>query len=288
VLFGKYDGEPGGEIVVRGKTASGPFEKAITVGKMAPSADHAALRLLWARHRITRLSDLNLLKPEDSRIKEVTDLGLKYSIMTQYTSFVAVDKLKRADGTLETVKQPLPLPEGVSDLAVGHPQATAGGTILPRLGAGPAPPSRVPGERGRSESTPGRHRADAKSVREQPLQIPDEEGKTGTAQLRITVEEVRGGLDRIALGNAIQRAIKQLRSCCPRKPGRSPDTGKELVLRIHVDGKGAVTAVEWLSSMGTDSAALECLKKGLLGITISPAGRGGGEAVIKVVCPFGS
>jgi len=53
-------------------------------------------------------------------VKEVTALGLKYSLMTPYTSFVAVDQVKRADGQLVTVKQPLPLPEGVSDLAIGE------------------------------------------------------------------------------------------------------------------------------------------------------------------------
>ena len=39
--------------------------------------------------------------------------------MTPFTSFVAVDQVKRADGRVVTVKQPLPLPQGVSDLAVG-------------------------------------------------------------------------------------------------------------------------------------------------------------------------
>jgi len=40
--------------------------------------------------------------------------------MTQYTSFVAVDTIVRDTGEVVTVKQPLPLPEGVSDYAVGE------------------------------------------------------------------------------------------------------------------------------------------------------------------------
>jgi Ca-activated chloride channel family protein len=39
--------------------------------------------------------------------------------MTEYTAFVAVDKVIRETGEVVTVKQPLPLPENVSDLAVG-------------------------------------------------------------------------------------------------------------------------------------------------------------------------
>ena len=58
-------------------------------------------------------------------VKEVTALGLKYSLMTPYTSFVAVDQVKRADGQVVTVKQPLPLPEGVSDLAIGESRSKA-------------------------------------------------------------------------------------------------------------------------------------------------------------------
>ena len=41
---------------------------------------------------------------DTAQIKEITDLGLKYSLMTAYTSFVAVDKIKRGDGTVETVR----------------------------------------------------------------------------------------------------------------------------------------------------------------------------------------
>ncbi|HXK55377.1 MAG TPA: trypsin, partial [Gammaproteobacteria bacterium] len=50
------------------------------------------------------------------------ELGLQYSLLTRYTSFVAVDETVRntaADTT--NVKQPLPLPKGVSNLAVGRP-----------------------------------------------------------------------------------------------------------------------------------------------------------------------
>jgi outer membrane protein OmpA-like peptidoglycan-associated protein len=54
-------------------------------------------------------------------IQQVTQLGLKYNLLTQYTSFIAIDSIIRnKTGVTEQVKQPLPLPEGVSDLAVGN------------------------------------------------------------------------------------------------------------------------------------------------------------------------
>src|SRR5262249_59568473 len=53
-------------------------------------------------------------------IKYVTNLGLKYNLFTRYTSFIAVREVVRNNqGPAEDVDQPLPLPAGVSDLAVG-------------------------------------------------------------------------------------------------------------------------------------------------------------------------
>ena len=49
----------------------------------------------------------------------MTNIGLQYNLLTQYTSFVAIDSEIRNDGGKQTaVTQPLPLPDGVSDMAV--------------------------------------------------------------------------------------------------------------------------------------------------------------------------
>jgi Ca-activated chloride channel family protein len=119
-LLGKYRGSPTGAIVVRGKTAKGPYEQRLELKEAKAGPENAALRLLWARQRIMNLVDFSRFDRKNQElVKEVTALGLKYSLLTPYTSFVAVDQVKRADGQVVTVKQPLPLPEGVSDLAVG-------------------------------------------------------------------------------------------------------------------------------------------------------------------------
>jgi Ca-activated chloride channel family protein len=45
---------------------------------------------------------------------------LKYSLLTQYTSFIAVrEEVENPLGSAGDVNQPLPLPLGASDLAVG-------------------------------------------------------------------------------------------------------------------------------------------------------------------------
>ncbi|UCD71915.1 MAG: hypothetical protein JSW70_02680, partial [Syntrophobacterales bacterium] len=89
--------------------------------EVSPSQEdehNGALKYLWARERIARLSDYGRVGAKVE--EEVKNIGLQYHLMTQYTSFVAVDTIVRDTGELVTVKQPLPLPEGVSDYAVGN------------------------------------------------------------------------------------------------------------------------------------------------------------------------
>ena len=83
-------------------------------------ANHSALRYLWARTRIAELSDYGPGAPSDEHVSEITSLGLTYSLLTRYTSFVAVQEIVRrtTDGA-DDVDQPLPLPQGVPDSAVG-------------------------------------------------------------------------------------------------------------------------------------------------------------------------
>ena len=120
LVFGKWRGNPQGSIKLSGITGDGKYVQKIKVENYQPSKDNAALKYLWARHRITILSDYNKLRNDDTRVKEVTELGLNYNLLTAYTSFVAVDnEVRNKDGNITTVKQPLPLPEGVSDYAVG-------------------------------------------------------------------------------------------------------------------------------------------------------------------------
>jgi Ca-activated chloride channel family protein len=120
LIFGKWRGNPQGTIKLTGIAGDGKYAETIKVENYKPSNDNAALKYLWARHRITILSDYNKLRADDKRVQEVTNLGLTYNLLTAYTSFVAVDnEVVNKNGKVTTVKQPLPLPEGVSDYAVG-------------------------------------------------------------------------------------------------------------------------------------------------------------------------
>jgi Ca-activated chloride channel family protein len=122
IVFGKWRGKPSGTIRVTGLSGEGRYEKVFDVAEAEASAGNQALRYLWARARVARLADYGSDGSDDTR-NAVTALGLKYELLTAYTSFVAVhEQVRNPDGSAQAVEQPLPMPQGVSDFAVPEPE----------------------------------------------------------------------------------------------------------------------------------------------------------------------
>ena len=120
VLFGKWRGPVTGTFELQGRTGRGDYVTRLDVATVQPDESNRALRYLWARSRIAELSDYGSRNLAAEKIAEITALGLKYSLLTQYTSFIAVrEEVRNTQGPANHVEQPLPLPIGVSDLAVG-------------------------------------------------------------------------------------------------------------------------------------------------------------------------
>jgi Ca-activated chloride channel family protein len=120
VVHGKWRGEARGRVVVSGATGGGSFTQALSVAEVKPDESNRALRHLWARTRIANLSDFGGAGETDEEKRELVSLGLTYSLLTRYTSFIAVHEVVRnPSGAGEDVAQPLPLPAGVRNTAVG-------------------------------------------------------------------------------------------------------------------------------------------------------------------------
>ncbi|AHF90156.1 hypothetical protein OPIT5_07875 [Opitutaceae bacterium TAV5] len=137
ILFGKWRGPRVGKITLTGLAGGGAgeegeggnahdsrrFTAALFPGATVPLPRADGLSRLWARHRIAQLGDDVEAGAADreERIAEITTLGLTWRLLTKYTSFVAVDHVVRRDpGTTPgQVRQPLPLPRGVENSAVG-------------------------------------------------------------------------------------------------------------------------------------------------------------------------
>ena len=120
VIFGKWRGNPSGTITITGSQGHTRYTRTIDAGDVEPLPTNAALRYLWARSRIATLGDYQTLQPQDEYVRHITTLGLTYNLLTAYTSFIAVDeRIRNPEGQSSTVKQPLPLPQGVPNTAVG-------------------------------------------------------------------------------------------------------------------------------------------------------------------------
>lgn len=121
VLFGKWKGEPRGELRLDAHAADGPFQVRLPISADNFTDNGGALAHLWARQRLASLMDQEALDGGFEFSSQILDLGLKYQLLTPYTSFIAVDQQVRNPDpqASRTVNQPLPLPQGVSNSAVG-------------------------------------------------------------------------------------------------------------------------------------------------------------------------
>ncbi|HEX5100645.1 MAG TPA: hypothetical protein VFV94_14145, partial [Polyangiaceae bacterium] len=136
VVLGKYRGAPRGTITLTGVGGKAPYTQRFDVAQSKPRAEHRALEYLWARTRIASVSDFGFGELSPAAKAEVLSLGLRYSLLTQLTSFVAVSHtVRNTTGAAKDVNQPLPLPQGVSNSAVGEPVQSADEPELVLLGA---------------------------------------------------------------------------------------------------------------------------------------------------------
>ena len=120
IIFGKWKGTALGKIKISGKSGKEDFVYILDVSKSEPSKANNAIKYLWARQKIRIMDDFNNASNDPKLTEQITGLGLKYNLLTNYTSFIAIDSVVRnAGGKQVSVKQPLPLPENVSDYAVG-------------------------------------------------------------------------------------------------------------------------------------------------------------------------
>jgi Ca-activated chloride channel homolog len=119
IVSGKYKGTPQGSIKITGTSGSEKYNKIWTIKKEISSDKAQALKYLWAREKIRLISDYNNLRKNEEYKKEIIALGKNYNLLTEYTSFIAIDsEVSNESGNISTVKQPLPLPQGVSNAAV--------------------------------------------------------------------------------------------------------------------------------------------------------------------------
>jgi Ca-activated chloride channel family protein len=100
-----------GPIWVTGRLAGRPFEQEIEV---EISKGHG-IGSLWARAHVASLEREQRWGEVEEVKQEILDTALAYSLLTQYTSFVAIERrVINETGDLNTAEQPQELPEGMN------------------------------------------------------------------------------------------------------------------------------------------------------------------------------
>jgi Ca-activated chloride channel family protein len=120
VISGRYTAAARGSIKIKGRMAGQDFVREIPIELPENEPRHDVLAALWARTLIDDLmsEDYTGIQTGNTRedIREsITQLGLKFRLMTQFTSFVAVEEMTVTDaGEPRRIEVPVEMPEGVS------------------------------------------------------------------------------------------------------------------------------------------------------------------------------
>jgi Ca-activated chloride channel family protein len=98
VIFGRYSAVGNGTIKLRGKIGGQPFERSIAINLPANENANDVLATLWARTKVDELmsqswdAEAEESNPKPAIKAQIIKLGLDHRIMTQFTSFVAVEE----------------------------------------------------------------------------------------------------------------------------------------------------------------------------------------------------
>lgn len=130
VLHGRYAQAGKGQLTIRGQTGHGPYERTLDLELPETADEHDVIATLWARGRIEEIMNQDLAAAQggafpDAQRLEVVKLGEQFQIMTQFTSFVAVEKSRvTIGGRPVLVAVPIEMPAGVSYEGIFGPDAS--------------------------------------------------------------------------------------------------------------------------------------------------------------------
>jgi len=119
-ILGRYTRAGSGTVTLRGMTAAGPWERTVTLSLPESQPAHDTIATMWARGKIDQIKGRDLRGVQNGTIatelkQEIIRLGEQFGIMSEYTSFVAVDKLRvTIAGRPRLINVPIELPAGTN------------------------------------------------------------------------------------------------------------------------------------------------------------------------------
>jgi Ca-activated chloride channel family protein len=253
LIYGKYKGDRATRIEITGHTGRGAWHHAVDLRPADARNENQALRALWARKWVEVLEDELHLGGGKPVEEAITDLGLFYNLLTSFTSFVAIDsEVVNRGGAQETVRQPLPMPEGVSNYAVASgvrsmhmPAAKRSPTSSPAIAksamadalAGVPVPAPAP----EPLAAPGRKESKDKEQSGKGAggigKLTEDRDAAKACSAKIVVDKADGAGDTQPLAKLVEE-IARANACGHRG---------EVKLRVTIDRNGKVTKVVILS-----------------------------------------
>jgi len=297
VIKGQYKNGGSGTITLRGKTGEGKFVRKIDVTLPETNEANEVLAPLWARAKVDALmsGDLSGIQrgtPNPAIKEEILGLGLRYRLMTQFTSFVAVEHKRVTEGGVaKLVPVEVEMPEGVSHEGVfgrDEERVRYAGSVLRKSkgramysygSAGAAAPMSLsaPVRRSVAPAMPGPTNRPASTLVPKPVTAPAEptiETADEPAAVPVLTPIVPGEKPNLAKS----KLCATLQSLVTNPVALSPAGPKVTVGGVAiVDGK--VRVVIELSGMDTETAA--AIRK-LVGVSNLVPGSKGVIGMVKV------
>ena len=170
ILTGRFTSAGRGTIRLKGKMGGSDFVREIPVELPETMALHDVLAPLWARARVDNLMNDDYGGAQSGTMRAdlkdtITQLGIEYRLMTQFTSFVAVEEMIVTDGGQpRRIDVPVEVPHGMAEaadkeefsalktVALPKQRMVAGGVLSAR--ASNVPPARRGSISGVADSAP--------------------------------------------------------------------------------------------------------------------------------------
>ncbi|HRP64080.1 MAG TPA: VWA domain-containing protein, partial [Phycisphaerales bacterium] len=104
-----------GALTIRGRTGAGRYERTIDLQLPLHQPQHDVIARLWAREKVGEVSRTTAGVPNAHAQRDIIALGEAFQIMTQHTSFVAVEKMRiTVGGRPMLVRVPIEFPKDMA------------------------------------------------------------------------------------------------------------------------------------------------------------------------------
>ncbi len=135
VVYGRYTKPGRTTMTLTGVSGGRPWTRTVSLDLPATKDDGTAVASLWARARLAEMKTQGYAERAVGRTPEnaeaMTKLALDYGIVSETTSFVAIDRSSSIGGKAQAVRVPVEMPDGVTmgAKAATVPMLRSGGAL---------------------------------------------------------------------------------------------------------------------------------------------------------------